>query len=203
MSHAQLSTKSMLWISALSWADIRGLPNARRGLEVLKQLILCSNWANTHALQRTEMVIPLAMVMIVPVPIALFLVLTVMLVSQLQEELATVKCEKSKLEMEKKVLELKAKELWSRVTQLEAENSQVSIANSQLVVQCHHLSASLNHWPLSKLPNLVWTSSSITPAITLGWLPTISSSPYTICWSHFMLVLQTSTTSLPLFFIFG
>ena len=33
------------------------------------------------------------------------------LVSQLQEELATVKCEKSKLEMEKKVLELKAKEL--------------------------------------------------------------------------------------------
>ena len=65
-------------------------------------------------------------------------------VSQLQEELATVKCEKSKLEMEKKELELKAEELRSRVAQLEAENSQVAIANSQLVVQCHHLSESLN-----------------------------------------------------------
>ena len=68
------------------------------------------------------------------------------------------------------------------------------------------LSISQSVFDHSKLPNLVWTSSSITmrkPAFTLGWLPMISSSPCIICWSHFTLVLQTSTTSLPLFFIFG
>ena len=59
------------------------------------------------------------------------------LVSQLQQAIATVRCENSKLEAENKELQQKTHELSLRIAGLESEKLTVAVANFQLAAQNH------------------------------------------------------------------